>query len=60
MKKFLVTYPEGGEPVPRDESEIGDIFTEQWRASSSCVIAASKLNVSETVKVCGVTITRTE
>lgn len=58
--KYLVLYPEACVEVPREESELIDIFTEDWRASSACVIAASKLAVGQTVKVCGVQITRTE
>ncbi len=58
--KYKVLYPGDCVEVPRDESELIDIFTEDWRASSDCVKAAGKLNVGQTVKVCGVQITRTE
>ncbi len=35
-------------------------FSEQWRAASSAYIAASKLEVGQTVYTCGIHITRTE
>ena len=58
--KFKVLYPKDEGEFIRDETELVDLFTEDWRASSNCAIAAGKLAIGQTVKVCGLQITRTE
>ncbi|MEN9919934.1 MAG: hypothetical protein RL662_2370 [Bacteroidota bacterium] len=44
----------------KDLDYITDLFTEQWRAARECKLAALNLAIGQTIKVCGIQITRTE
>lgn len=59
--KFTIKDPKvNGEYKDKPLSYFNDFFSEQWRAASSTYIAASKLEVGQTVYTCGIHITRTE
>ena len=61
-KRFTIvdTLDKNATSLDKELDYLFLMFSEQDRAGSACVIAASKLVTGETVKVCGMLITRTK